>query len=89
MAKKAKRDGGKSTGLDASTPSSLSITPEKMAEINSRALDVLMKKLGARDCIHFMSQQFSGKKNYSRDRHKTLPKLTLEELAAMSNRSAS
>ncbi len=40
-----------------------------------------MGELGPEDFILFMAQNFSGKGDYSRDRHKLLPKMTLAELA--------
>jgi len=58
------------------------IVRERIAEINSRAMKVLMKELGPGDFVRFMAQNFSGKRDYSRDRHKLNRNLTLDDIKA-------
>lgn len=52
----------------------------KPPELRGRALAVLVRELGHADAVRFMLMHDRGRGDYTRDRHKILPNMTVDEL---------
>jgi hypothetical protein len=78
--KKAKRKRKKTAQLDivdlvASVPSL-----EHSADIPQRSITAVIRELGPVDSLRFFATMSPGKGDYTRDRYKVTPKMTMEEL---------
>lgn len=51
-------------------------------EIHKQGLDALLDRLGVADTIRFLQIDHKGSGDYSKDRHKWLKDLTIEEIVA-------
>ena len=58
----------------------MSTGPKSLAEITSRAIEVLVRELGPADAIRFINQFSTGHGNYTASRDATFGELTLDQL---------
>jgi len=49
-------------------------------EIRTIGFEALLRELGPAGAIRFLQQYETGRGDYSRDRHKLLPKMSVEEI---------
>jgi len=49
-------------------------------EIHTMGFEALLRELGPAGAIRFLQQYETGRGNYTRDRHKFLPKMSIEEI---------
>ena len=49
-------------------------------EIRTIGFEALLRELGPAGAIRFLQQYETGRGNYTRDRHKFLPKMSVEEI---------
>jgi len=55
-------------------------------EIRTIGFEALLRELGPAGAIRFLQQYETGQGDYSRDRHKFLPKMSVEEIGRQINK---
>ena len=59
----------------------MTVPTQPLSEITQEAVSVLVRELGVARTLRFLGQYRKGTGDYTADRHKWLPDLTLEEWA--------
>jgi hypothetical protein len=66
----------------------MTVESKPLAELTSRAIEVLSRELGAADALRFVNQFTTGYGDYTAERESLLGPLTLDEILTEIKRSA-